>query len=395
MRADDAVTPLLHWFLKECCDFMAPKKTAGSPKTSQIYAVVGSDEGTVKSRARELAQQLTPKDAGDFGQDLIDGAADNADQAVNRIRGVIDAVQTLPFFGSGKLVWLKDVNFCGDTVTGRSTQVLAALDHLQQFLSAGLPSGVSFLLSASEIDKRRSFYKALAKVATVEQFDRIDTSRSGWEEEAESLARGLAAERRLVFQPEALEIFVRLAGADTRQLRNELEKIDVYLGEKREIDSELVRNLVAKTATGVIWELGNAVAKRRLTGSLALLDQLLFQGETPIGILYAAIIPTVRNLLVAKEILETYGVKPPNAPFQFGSVINRLPQAAQSFLPRRKDGSVNAYALGIAACEAHRFSLSQLVRGLEECLRVNIQLVTTQLEPRLVLSKLLVILLAP
>jgi DNA polymerase-3 subunit delta len=374
---------------------MPPKKTAVARQTSQIYAVVGSDEGAVKSRARELAQQLTPKDAGDFGQDLIDGAADNADQAVSRIHSAIEAIQTLPFFGPGKLVWLKDVNFCGDTVTGRSAQVVAALDQLQRFLSAGMPSGVVFLLSASEIDKRRSFYKSITKVATVEHFDRIDTSRSGWEEEAESLARGLAAERGLIFQPEAIEVFVRLAGADTRQLRNELEKIDLYLGEKREIDTQSVRNLVARTATGVIWELGNAIAKRQLSAALALLDQLLFQGETPIGILYAAIIPTVRNLLVTKEILETYGVKAPSAPYQFNSVIARLPQAAQNFLPRRKDGNINVYGLGIAACEAHRFSLAQLIRGFEECLKANIQLVTTQLEPRLVLSKLLVSLLTP
>jgi DNA polymerase III subunit delta len=373
---------------------MPPKKTAVASPISQIYAVVGSDEGAVKSRARELALQLTPKDSGDFGQDLIDGAADNADQAVSRIRSAIEAIQTLPFFGSGKLVWLKDVNFCGDTVTGRSTQVVAALDQLQQFLTAGIPSGVAFLLSASEMDKRRSFYKSITKVATVEHFDRIDTSRSGWEEEAESLARGLAAERGLIFQPEALEMFVRLAGADTRQLRNELEKIDLYLGEKREIDPQLVRDLVARTATGVIWELGNAIAKRQLSAALALLDQLLFQGETPIGILYAAIIPTVRNLVVAKEILETYRVKAPGSPYQFNSVIARLPQAAQNFLPRRKDGNINVYGLGIAACEAHRFSLAQLVHGFEECLRANIQLVTTQLEPRLVLSKLLVSLLA-
>ena len=374
---------------------MPPKKTAIAPKTSQIYAVVGSDEGAVKSRARELAQQLTPKDTGDFGQDLIDGAADNADQAVSRIHSAIEAIQTLPFFGPGKLVWLKDVNFGGDTVTGRSAQVIAALDQLQQFLSAGMPSGVVFLLSASEIDKRRSFYKSITKVATVEHFDRIDTSRSGWEEEAESLARGLAAERGLIFQPEALEVFVRLAGADTRQLRNELEKIDLYLGAKREIDTQSVRNLVARTATGVIWELGNAIAKRQLSAALALLDQLLFQGETPIGILYAAIIPTVRNLLVTKEILETYGAKAPSAPYQFNSIVARLPQAAQNFLPRRKDGNINVYGLGIAACEAHRFSLAQLIRGFEECLKANIQLVTTQLEPRLVLSKLLVSLLAP
>jgi DNA polymerase III subunit delta len=392
VRVTDPTFTGPHRSIKECS--MPPKKTAVAAKSSQIYAVVGSDEGAVKSRARELAEQLTPKDSGDFGQDLVDGSADNADQAVSRIHSAVEAVQTLPFFGSGKLVWLKDVNFCGDTVTARSAQVVAALEELQRFLSAGLPAGVFFLLSASEIDKRRSFYKSITKIAVVEQFDRIDTSRSGWEEEAESLARGLAAERGLIFQPEALEIFVRLAGADTRQLRNELEKIDLYLGRSREVEPELVRNLVGKTAIGVIWELGNAIAKRQLSRALGLLDQLLFQGETPIGILYAAIIPTVRNLLVTKEILQTYGVKAPGAPYQFNSVIARLPQTAQNFLPKRKDGTVNVYGLGLAACEAHRFSLAQLVHGFEECLKANIQLVTTQLEPRLVLSKLLVSLLA-
>jgi DNA polymerase-3 subunit delta len=85
---------------------MPPKKTGSAPKTSQIYAVVGSDEGAVKSRARELAEQLTPKETGDFGLDVIDGGADNADQAVSRIHSAIEAVQTLPFFGPGKLVWL-------------------------------------------------------------------------------------------------------------------------------------------------------------------------------------------------------------------------------------------------------------------------------------------------
>jgi DNA polymerase III subunit delta len=368
-------------------------KTA-SPKASRIYAVVGSDEAAVKNRARELARQLTPEGSGDFGQDVIDGAAENADQAVSRVHAAIEAVQTLPFFGPGKLVWLKDVNFAGDTVAGRSTQVLAALDRLQQFLAAGLPVDVVFLISVPEIDKRRSFYKSLTKIAKVEQFDRIDTSRQGWEEDAESLVRALVAERGLVFQPEALELFVRLAGADTRQLQSEIEKIDVYLGDKRDVDAELVRRLVAKTATGVIWELGNAITKRRLASSLALLDQLLFQGETPIGILYAAIIPTVRNLLVTKEILEAYKIKAPNAPYQFSSIIARLPPAAQNFLPRRKDGSVNAYGLGIAACDAHRFSLNQLIHGFEECLKANLQLVTTQLEPRLILGTLLVRVLA-
>jgi DNA polymerase III subunit delta len=370
---------------------MATRKKSVTPlQEPRVFAVVGSDEGEAKRRARELAVRLTPKEGGDFGVDTIDGAADNAEQAIQRIHQATEAIQTLPFFGSEKLVWLKNVNFLADTVTGRSAGVQAALDEFKEFLERGLPSGVSFLLSAAEVDKRRSFYKSLGKLGKLEQFDKLDTSRPGWEEDLEVIARQLAAERDLEFETEALQVFVRLVGADTRQLRNELEKIDLYLGVKRTITVENVRDLVSKSTTGVIWELGTGISKRQLVQSLALLDQLLFQGETPIGILYAAIIPTVRNLLVAKDLLLRHELRPPQVPFHFGSTLNRLPEDAIRHLPRKKDGTINAYALGLAASEAGRFELGELVDALDACLRANVQLVTTQLDPRLILSQLLV-----
>jgi DNA polymerase-3 subunit delta len=369
-------------------------KTRKSGSASPIYAVVGSDDGQVRVRARELAAELTPKDAGDFGLDAIDGAAENADQAVTRLRLAIEAIQTLPFFGTQKLVWLKDVNFLSDTVTGRSASVQAALDEFAGFLDHGLPGGVTFLLSAIEVDKRRSFYKSLGKLGKVEVFDRIDISKSGWEEEAQVLVHQMATGLGLRFSPDAMDLFVRLVGVNSRQLRSELEKIDLYLGARRDVTVEIVRQLVARSSSGVIWDLGNCIAKRNLAESLALLDQLLFQGETPIGILFAAIIPTARNLLIVKDLLDRHGLKPPHAPYQFGAMLQKLPESATRHLPRRKDGSLNAYALGLAACEAHRFSVRKLIAGLDACLQANLQLVTTQLEPKLVLSRLLVKLLA-
>jgi DNA polymerase III subunit delta len=379
-----------------------PKSQPGA--NSRFFAVVGSDEGAVKKRAREMAAELAPKDAGDFGVDQLDGAVENTDQAVTRIHETVQAIQTLPFFGSEKLVWLKDVNFLGDSTVGRSTQVQTALEQLKEILSDGLPSDVTVLLSATEVDKRRSFYKAISKLGRFEQFDRIDTSKSGWEEAVEGMAQHMAGERRLRFQPDALEAFARLAGADSRQIENEIEKIDLFLGgnvaeslqpqDSRKISLEVVRRLVAKTATGVIWELGNAIARRNLSEALDLLQQLLFQGETAMGILFAAIIPTMRNLLAAKELCVSNGLRPPQAPFPFGPMISRLPESAVSFLPRKKDGSINTYALGLAACEIHRFSIEELQQGLKDCLAANVRLVTTQLEPKLILSDLLVKLLA-
>ena len=142
---------------------------------------------------RNWRSNLRRKQVADFGVDTIDGMADNAEQAVLRIRQAKEAIQTLPFFGREKLVWLKNVNFLADTVTGRSTAVQEALEDLKEVLSRGLPDGVRFLLSASEVDKRRSFYKSLGKFAKVEQFDRIDPTRPGWEEEVQAVVAPLGS----------------------------------------------------------------------------------------------------------------------------------------------------------------------------------------------------------
>src|SRR5204863_5723720 len=292
---------------------------------------------------------------------------------------------------------------------------------------------VTFLISATEVDKRRTFYKTLAKRAEVQIFDKLDSTRSGWEEEATEIVRNRAQKRKLQFDDEALDLFVLLTGGDTRQIENELEKIDIFLVGGRSTgfqpvgqasvspaDSEpagtmpasptakmavpqkapvprvtvdLVRDLVPLSRAGVIFELSNALATRDLELALTLVRRLLDQGESAIGILLVAILPTIRNLLLAKDLMERHRLPQPNSPFQFISALNRLPAEATEHLPRKKDGSINAYALGIAAQHAHRFETRQLIEAMQACLRANLQLVTTQLDHELVLTEIVVKLL--
>src|ERR1700738_102962 len=369
---------------------MPRAKAKPKTTTANIHAVVGSDESEVKRVAAEVAAKLTPPDAGDFGVEIIDGAADNAEQAAARIRSTIEALQTLPFMGGAKLVWLKNANFLADTVIGRSASVQSALEELADVITSDLGPDVTFLFSATEVDKRRSFYKTLGKRAEVQVFDKLDSSRGGWEEEATEIVRGHAAKRKLQFDDDALELFVLLTGGDTRQIDNELEKIDIFLGNKRQVDVDLVRDLVPLSRAVVIFELGNALAERDLERALKLVKNLLDQGETAIGILLVAVIPTVRNLLLTKDLMDRHRLSRPHAPFQFISVLNRLPASATAHLPRKKDGSISGYALGIAAQNAHRFETSRLIEGMEACLQAKLRLVTPQLDHELVLTEVVV-----
>ena len=371
----------------------AMPKVKTKTASAEIHAVLGSDEAEVKRVAAELASNLTPPGSGDFGLEVIDGAADNSDQAEARIRLAIEALQTLPFFGSAKVVWLKNVNFLGDDQKARSVTVQSALEDLSELIDSGFGPGITLLLSATDVDKRRSFYKTLLKRAEVQVFDRLDSGRSGWEEEALEIVQQRAKKRKLRFDEDALDLFVLLTGGDTRQIDNELEKIDTFLGNDRTVNAELVRELVPLSRAGVIFDLGNALAGRDLQLSLKLVRRLLDQGESAIGILLVAIVPTIRNLLLAKDLMEQHRLPRPYSPFQFISAVNRLPGEATDHLPRKKDGSVNAYALGIAAQQAGQFETSQLIQAMRACLEANVQLVTTQLDPELILTEVIVKLL--
>jgi len=363
--------------------------------SAQICSIVGSDESEVKRVARDVAARMAPADGGDFSSDVIDGLADNADQAATRIHQTIEALLTFPFFGGEKLVWLKNANFLADNPMGRATSVIEALEKLAETLSAGLPESTRFLFSAVDVDKRRSFYKGLGKLGKVEVYDRVDSSKSGWEEEAAALARERADHRGLQLSGDALELFALSTGGDRRVMENELEKLDLYLGVgRRGITVDDVRDLVPLSRAGIVFELGNALAARDLPRSLALLDQLLFQGESAIGILLVAIIPTVRNLLIAKDLMARHKLSRPQQPFFFGKTLEKLPEAATAHLPRKKDGTVNAFALGLAAMHVQRYQMPELRAAFRACLEANIRLVTSSMEAEVVLSQLLVRIIA-
>ncbi len=347
-----------------------------------IHAFLGNDEARVKEAALALADKLTPPEAGEFGIEIIEGAADNTHHAARIVNNTIQALQTLPFFGGTKVVWLKSANFFGDSVTGRAAATVDAVDNLTAVLKEGFPGTVEFIFSATEMDKRRAFYKTLSKITKIAVFDQLDTSRAGWEADMMNIVGRRARTLGLEFDRDALEFFVMLAGVDTRLVENELEKLDLFLGKAtggtRRVTAEEVRRLVAHSRVGINYEIGDAIARRHLPLALERVDSLLYHGENAIGILLAAIVPRVRALLLAKDLLSRHRLPTDNY-CSFESAVHGLGVT----------GIGSCYPVFLALGGTKRFSLEELRRGYARCLDANHRLVTSSLEPKLVLDQLL------
>lgn len=356
------------------------------PPADNIHAILGSDEGRVKEAALRLSKKLCPPDVGDFGLETIAGQADNTEHAAQIVANTIEALQTLPFFGGEKVVWLQGANFFGDTQTGKSQGTLDATENLIAVLEGGIPSDVQFILSASEVDKRRSFYKKLNKLTKVGIFDKVDISRDGWEQEVMSSVNQRARKMELSFDHGALEQFVLNVGADTRQLNSEMEKLSIYVGD-RPATVEDVRTVVASTHAGVIWEIGDALASRNLPLTLRLIDTQVRRGENAIGLLLVAIVPKVRQLLYTRDLLDRHRL-PTGAYKAFEGAINRLPASETLHFPRKKDGSISCYPHFLTARFCQNFTVPELTNALEECLYANLRMISTQLDPSIVLSQL-------
>jgi len=376
---------------------MPAAKTKKAAKDTALHVVAGNDEMAVKARAKELAAELAPAEGGEFAVETLDAHADNAEHAASIIREAILSLSMPGFLASEKLVWLKSANFLSDTQLGGSKTVLEALEELQKVLEGGLPEGTRLLFSAISPDKRRTFYKSLTNLAATDVIDKPSGGpRFDEDEAARQAATSAARERKLKFAPDALERFAAYVGSDTRQVLNELDKIDTYLGnERREISEEDIALLVPETRRGIIFELGNCIARRNLQSASNCLQKLLAQGEEPVGLLYAAIMPTIQRMTAAAVLIEEYGLRVPPSYPAFQSALEQLPEDAKEILPRKKDGTFNAYGFYMSAQEAKRFKVRELANATIACAEAATSIMSTGSDPALILQQLLVRILTP
>lgn len=353
---------------------------------SSIHAILGTDEGLVKEAALELSKKLAPPD-NEFGLEIVNGAADNADMAAQVIGRTIEAIQTLPFFGGDKVVWLQGVNFLADTQTGKAESTLAAVEAFADYLEKGIPPDVTLIISAGDVDKRRSFYKRLTKLAKVVVHDRLEMAREGWEAAVMKHTADRARDMNLKFADGALERFIQRVGSDTRLIDSELGKLSIYTG-NRAVTEEDVMALTAQNRPGFIFDIGDAIGRRDLAATLRLIDFQLNRGENAIGLLLAAIVPKVRRLLQFKDLIDNHGVSIRGSYNNFVIELDRLPASATDHLPRTKEGKFSLYYAYNEAPQTRHFTLAELKDALAACLEANHRLVQTSLEPRLVLHQL-------
>ena len=125
---------------------------------------------SASTSARAKSSRNGPGRSGAWTTKSLTPAVNHAGEALKSLAKLRAALQTLPFFGSGKVVWLRDCNFLGEERAAAAQAVTENLAGLSQELKAFVWQNVRLLISAGKVDKRKSFYKTLEKIGSVETF---------------------------------------------------------------------------------------------------------------------------------------------------------------------------------------------------------------------------------
>jgi DNA polymerase-3 subunit delta len=370
--------------------------SAGKPASS-LTLICGDDEFAVKQRARQLYQQWSDE-LGGMDHEIIEATVSNSGDALKAISKLREALQTLPFFGSGKVVWLRDCNFLGDERTASAQAVTETLAELADELKNFKWQSVRLLVSAGKVDKRKTFFKTLDKIGTVENFAGWSDDKD-WVERAEITARTSVREHKKEISEEALSELVSRIGPHPRQLDSEIEKLCLFVGERKKIEADDVAVICTRNKTARAFALGDALGDRDLPRLLKRLDEELWETKfdsqkSEIGLLYG-LISKVRAMLLLKEMLREGWIKPVGDYNNFKSQLERVPEdklpADKKFNPL----ALNPYVLYKALPQVKKYSQNELVRAMDLLLRCNQLLVSSGLDEALVLQQTLVQIVAP
>jgi DNA polymerase-3 subunit delta len=267
-------------------------------KVRPAYVLVG-DEAFFRDRCRAaILKHLVPTDLREFSLHDVDlsemGLAEIIDRAqtpslmapfqVFFIRGV----KNLYTRGSHKEDFAAIENYCKDP--NPNAVLIFVADHIS------IPSDVR-RMEMQDRDRYERLRETLGECCGMVELARVDENDGvRWVIES-------AREQSINVEQDAARELVDALGADMMLVANELEKLTLFVGEKKRITLGDVETMVLAAKQRSLYELTDAISSRDRTRALEVLQAILSSGDgedAAIGHLYM-LAKTFRQMLVILE----------------------------------------------------------------------------------------------
>ena len=267
-------------------------------KLRPAYVFVG-DETFFRKRCREaILQHLVPPDLRDFSLFEYDLAETDISEILDRARTpslmapfqvfFVRGVKALYGRGSNEEKLAAIEEYCGNP--NPDALLLFVADHIS------IPADAR-RMEMNDRDRYQRIRETLGEFCGIIELARVE------EGEAVRWLTEYGSTRGVKIDADAARELVDALGADLMMISNELEKLTLYVGEKKRITLGDVETMVLAAKQRSLYELTDAISAKDPVRALQMLDAILSTGEgdeAAIGHLYM-LAKTFRQMLIINE----------------------------------------------------------------------------------------------
>ncbi|MFH1829959.1 MAG: DNA polymerase III subunit delta [Pseudomonadota bacterium] len=235
-------------------------------KIRPLYVIVGEESYLAQGALRQLREAIGGGEGCELSVCTYSARDVDAEE-------VIGALRNMSLLGARPLVIVRD----GEYITKDSRKNF--LEALSDYLNAPLEAS-TLIISAVKIDGRSRFMQVATKQGAVVECKKLyDDKLPSW--------IGMEVKNRgRQMSMEAARFLADMIGNDLGQQVGAIERLMLYVGDRKLIELKDVEEAVTETHQRDIFELTDAVGKRKLSRALSYLHNLTQNGQPPPLILH-------------------------------------------------------------------------------------------------------------
>ncbi|MSP62419.1 MAG: DNA polymerase III subunit delta [Myxococcales bacterium] len=244
-----------------------------------LYWIHGKERFLVDRAVALIKERVLDPRTRDFNYDLLYGKEAGAQK-------ILGAARTLPMMAKRRLVIVRDA----DGLDAKQ------LDALSSYVADPSPE-TCLVFVADKADQRLKFFTTWKKRGILLKFDPLP------ERQLAGFVRGEGALRGLRFEVGAADLIADEVGADLGQLVDAVERLELFVGARKQIGPADVEEVVTTTRQRSVFELCDAIGAGDTARALGALGSLLGAREPALRIL-AMIARAVRQLMQVRDLLD-------------------------------------------------------------------------------------------
>jgi len=299
----------------------------------ECYLFEGAEEYIKQQALKQLCARVLP--AGLEEMNLTELSDPDAD-------ALIAAAETLPFMGEKRLVIIRE---CSLIAPGRKAEDERKAEAITEYLGHISPSACLVFYVKGKADGRKKLYTLLKKKNAIVDFSPMnDAECADWARKSmKRMGKLLDGENagRLVFT----------VGRDAALLRQEMEKLAAFLGDRDAVTAEDIDAVCTRSTECTVFQMVDAQVAGNLDQAFALLRDMVRAGENRVGIL-AMLLRQYRILYHMRRLLD-----------------ERTPQASQAQLL-----GIPPFSVGRTQQQARRFDAQRLKQAYDFLMDYEFQL---------------------